>query len=308
MTTPHVVHEWRALGVRCRVASSSALDTVAVERVVESYEQQFSRFRPDSDLMMLNRRREARVSAALHQVLLVAREIAEWSQGLVVPSLAQLMNDIGYDRSFDEIAPVQSADISASVVPDWRGIQVQGRKVTLPAHVQVDVSGVAKGWIAQQLVAQLVPTNPIVLVQLGGDVVVAAPMTDPWCIAIDHPFASAPVAHIALAEGAVMTSSVYQRRWQRANRPVHHIIDPRSGIPAQSDVATATVIAADAAYAEAGAKVAVILGIRVGLAWLSARGLPALIVDHHGAVHTNDEWHPFVWPEPNTTTMNEVHL
>lgn len=290
------------------MASPNALDTVAVERVVESYEQQFSRFRADSDVMMLNRMRRMRVSAALHQVLLVARDIAEWSQGLVVPSLAQLMNDIGYDRSFDEMAHAQSDDISASVVPDWRGIQVQGRMVTLPPHLQVDVAGVAKGWIAQQLVTQLAPFNPTVLVQLGGDVVVAAPMTDPWCIAIDHPFVPTPVAHIALAEGAVMTSSVYRRRWQRANRPVHHIIDPRSGSPAHSDVATATVIAADAAYAEAGAKVAVILGVTAGLAWLSARGLPALIVDHAGGVHTNHEWQPFVWPEPNTITMNEVSI
>lgn len=307
MTAPHVVHEWRALGVHCRVASPHVIDTIAVERVVEAYEHQFSRFRADSELMMLNRMRRAQVSAALHQVLLVAREIAEWSQGLVVPSLAHLMNEIGYDRSFDTMTLTQSADISPSVIPDWRGIRVQGRTVTLPAHLHVDVAGVAKGWIAQQLVTQMASTNPALLVQLGGDVVVSAPINDPWCIAIDHPFDPAPVAHIALAEGAVMTSSVYRRRWQRANRPVHHIIDPRSGSPAQSDVATATVIAADAAYAEAGAKVAVILGVHDGLAWLSARGLPALIIDHAGTVHANPEWHPFVWPEITTTT-NEVHI
>lgn len=305
---PHVVHEWRALGVRCRVASPRAINAPAVEHLVESYEQQFSRFRADSELMILNRMRRVRVSAALHQVLLVAREIAEWSQGLVVPSLAHLMNEIGYDRSFDKMTLAQSADIWPSVVPDWRGIEVQGRLVTLPAQLHIDVAGVAKGWIAQQLVTLMAPTNPALLVQLGGDVVVAAPMNDPWCIAIDHPFDATPVAHIALAEGAVMTSSVYHRRWQRANRPVHHIIDPRSGGPAQSDVATATVIAADAAYAEAGAKVAVILGVHAGLTWLSARGLPALIIDHAGMTHTNREWQPFVWPDVTTTTPSEVHI
>jgi thiamine biosynthesis lipoprotein len=251
--------------------------------------------------------RRAHVSATLHQVLMVAREIAEWSQGLVVPSLAQLMHEIGYNRSFDAMTLRQPAETTAVVVPDWRGIQVRGRHITLPPHLHVDVAGVAKGWMAQQLVARLAPTNPVVLVQLGGDIVVAAPMNDPWCIAIDHPFAANPVAHIALAEGAVMTSSVYHRRWMRANRPVHHIIDPRSGSPAQSDVATATVIAADAAYAEAGAKVAVILGVHEGLTWLSARGLPALIVDHAGHVHTNEYWQPFVWPEVAPITTHEVH-
>lgn len=308
MTAAQYVHEWRALGVHCRVASTQEIDGPAVTRVVEGWEQQLSRFRPDSDLMVLNRMRRAHVSATVHQVLMVAREIAEWSQGLVVPSLAQQMHEIGYDRSFEFMKLQQSAEVTATVVPDWRRIQVHGRQVTLPAHLSIDMAGVAKGWMAQQLVSHLASTNPVVLVQLGGDIVVSAPMTDPWCIAIEHPFGETPVAHIALAEGAVMTSSVYRRRWKRANRPVHHIIDPRSGSPAQSDVATATVIAADAAYAEAGAKVAVILGVNAGLAWLSARGLPALIVDHAGQVHMNSAWHPFVWPEMETTSINEVHI
>lgn len=307
MTAPSHVHEWRALGVHCRVASPQAINGPAVTRAIEEWEQQLSRFRPDSDLMRLNRMRRTHVSATLHQVLLVSREIAEWSQGLVVPSLAQLMHEIGYDRSFDVMALAQSADVTAAVVSDWHGIEVRGRQVSLPANLHVDLAGVAKGWMAQQLVSRLAPTNPVVLVQLGGDIVVSAPMCDPWCVAIDHPFEAAPVAHIALAEGAVMTSSVYHRRWMRANRPVHHIIDPRSGSPAQSDVATATVIAADAAYAEAGAKVAVILGVHAGLAWLSARDLPALIVDHAGHVHTNEQWQPFVWSEMTTPTTNEVH-
>lgn len=277
-----------------------------VEQAVAQWEQQLSRFRTDSELMQLNRTRQAHVSAALHQVLLVARDIAIWSQGLVVPHLAQVMQEIGYDRSFDAQLMSTSVEASATTIPDWRGIRVQGRTVTLPADVYLDVAGVAKGWIAQQLMQRLLPTNPTVLVQLGGDIVTTAPYAAPWRIAIDHPFRDTPTTHIALAEGAVMTSSVYSRRWQRAGRPVHHIIDPRTGIPASSDVATATVISADAAYAEAGAKVAVILGVDAGLAWLSARELPALIVDHAGVAHTNEAWNPFVWPEQAQVIDDEV--
>ncbi len=308
MTRAEYVHEWRALGVHCRVAAIHPIDGDAIEQTVATWESQLSRFQSTSELMRLNRQRRAHVSATLHQVILVAREIAVWSQGLVVPSLAQVMYEIGYDRSFDAMPKHQSTMSSATVVPDWRGIHVQGRTVSLPADVQLDVAGVAKGWMVQRLVSQHTLTHPTLLVQLGGDIVVSAPVEDPWCIAIDHPFMPAPVAHIALAEGAVMTSSVYSRRWERAGRPTHHIIDPRSGSPAQSDVATATVIAADAAYAEAGAKVAVILGVDAGLAWLSVRGLPALVVDHAGVAHTNHEWHPFVWPDAAHVAPNEVFI
>lgn len=308
MTVPQCVHEWRALGVHCRVASTREIDVVVVEGIIAQWEAQLSRFREDSDVMRLNRMRRAHVSPVLHQIVLMAREIAAWSQGLVVPTMAHVMYEIGYDRSFDAIKRQQPDALRASIVPDWRGIQVQGRMVTLPAAVQLDVAGIAKGWMAQKLVELLQPTHPAVLVQLGGDIVATAPATDPWCVAVDHPFDAVPIAHIALAEGAVMTSSVYSRRWQRAGRPAHHIIDPRSGMPAQSDVATATVIAADAAYAEAGAKVAVILGVEAGLAWLSARNIPGLVVDHAGVVHTNAEWQPFVWADTADITRDEVAI
>ena len=93
------------------------------------------------------------------------------------------------------------------------------------------------------------------------------------------------------------TSSTYERRWQRAGQTIHHIIDPRSGLPAQSDVLTASVIATQAIYAEAAAKIIVLLGRAAGLAWVSRYGLPALVIDQSGNVHTNDAWVPFIWPE-----------
>ena len=298
------VHEWRALGVLCRVVSSAPCDTSAIEAQVAQYEQALSRFRPDSDLSRLNRQRHAHVSAILQQVLLAALEVAQWSQGLVVPSLGQHIADIGYDRSFATVAPVTADFVDASIVPDWRGIVVRGRDVTLPPQLKLDVAGVAKGWIAEQLVAQFTPSRGALLAQIGGDVAVSAPSeTLPWCIAIDHPLQTNPCGHIALFEGTVATSSTYERRWQRAGQTIHHIIDPRSGMPAQSDVLTASVIATQAIYAEAAAKMVVLLGRDAGFAWLHKYGLPGLVIDQSGNVHTNDAWLPFIWPEGNVSNV-----
>lgn len=303
MTKPFV-HEWRALGVLCRVVSNSPLDTVAIESQVEEWEQALSRFRPNSDLSRLNRQRHAHVSAPLQQVLLAALEVAQWSQGLVVPSLGQHIADIGYDQNFATVAPVTAAVVDAAIVPDWRRIVVRGRDVTIPPQMKLDLAGVAKGWIAEQLVALFTQPGGSLLAQIGGDVSVSAPSdTVPWCIAVDHPLQSTSCGNIALFEGTVATSSTYERRWQRAGQTIHHIIDPRSGMPAQSDVLTASVIATQAIYAEAAAKIIVVLGSAAGLAWVSRYALPALIIDQSGNVRTNDAWVPFIWSEGTTTDV-----
>ena len=94
------VYEWRAVGVHCRVVSSAPLALDALVQQVETWEQTLSRFRPDSELNRLNRQRRMRVSPTLHAVLLAAREVAQWSNGLVVPSLGQHISASGYDRTF----------------------------------------------------------------------------------------------------------------------------------------------------------------------------------------------------------------
>lgn len=293
-----VVHEWRAVGVLCRVVSSAPLDTTALMAQVEQWEQVLSRFRPDSELNRLNRLRRMRVSATLHAVLMAALAAAQLTHGLVVPSLGQHVNASGYDRTFADVPPVQSDPIDPLVVPDWRAITVNGYDVTLPPQLSLDVAGVAKGWMAERLLARFAPLHGRMLVQIGGDIAVAAPdAQSAWCVAVDHPFQTTPAGYIALFEGCVATSSVCERRWMRAGVPVHHIIDPRTSLPALSDVRTATVIARDAYVAEAAAKLVVLSGCHAGMAWLDAYGLPGLVIDDAGVTHMNVAWQPFIWPE-----------
>ncbi|MFM7677476.1 MAG: FAD:protein FMN transferase, partial [Roseiflexaceae bacterium] len=280
------MYEWRAVGVHCRVVSSAPLALDVLVQQVETWEQTLSRFRPDSELNRLNRQRRMRVSATLHAVLLAALEVAQWSNGLVVPSLGQHISASGYDRTFAAVPADQPSAIDPLVVPDWRAIVVNGRDVSLPPHLLLDLAGVAKGWMAARLVALYAPPHGRMLVQIGGDIAVTAPDAQAaWCVAVDHPFQAMPAGHIALFEGSVATSSVHERRWRRAGVPVHHIIDPRTSLPAVSDVATATVIAMDAHVAEAAAKVVLIMGRHAGLTWLTSHGLPGLVIDAGGVTH-----------------------
>ena len=286
------VHGWRAMGVDCKVVCPVTLDAQWFEDATAAYEQTFSRFRADSALRVLSRRGHGNVNADLQQLLLASLDIAYWTTGMVVPHLGAALEAIGYDRTYATIVP-NSSPIDVPHIPDWRHISVRGQAVSLPPGTQLDLNGVAKGWIAQRLAERT--AQPRVLVEIGGEVAVIAPADDPWCVAIDHPTAAEPLALLRLAVGTVATSSTRQRRWLRAGSVVHHIIDPRTALPAATDVVTASVIAHDGVYAEAAAKVCVLLGATRGAAWLTDRQLPGLIYTEDQHVLTTPFLDAFLW-------------
>jgi thiamine biosynthesis lipoprotein len=153
--------------------------------------------------------------------------------------------------------------------------------------VRLDLGGVAKGWAAGEALRRLAAAGPA-LVDAGGDIVVSGPMADgsAWPIAIDDPRApEGELGVLLLDHGAVATSGRDYRRWRQGGQERHHIIDPRTGQPAQTDVLTATAVAPDGITAEAAAKAALILGSAGGCAWIDAHpALAALLVLDDGRI------------------------
>jgi thiamine biosynthesis lipoprotein len=273
----------------------------------EAWERRLSRFRPDSELSRLNRSGGAstRVSPVLAEALGVALSAARLSGGLVTPTALAALEAAGYDRPFAELAPEIAGHSHAPLAPvDWRQLQLDptARTLVLPAGVRLDLGGTAKGWAAAEAARRLSSVGPA-LVDAGGDIVVSGPMADggPWPIAIANPFddAEGPLGVLQLAAGAVATSGRDHRRWRQGGEERHHLIDPRTGRPAHTDVLTATVVAGDAVSAETAAKVALILGSRDGMAWIEARpGLAALLTRADGRVlHSRSLAHVLAPPE-----------
>jgi len=150
----------------------------------------------------------------------------------------------------------------------------QARSVRLAEGVGLDFGGVAKGWAADETVARLSAFGPA-LMDAGGDIAISGPRQGetPWAIGVANPFfPDDALDNLLLPRRAgVATSGRDYRRWQRNGRWFHHILDPRTGRPAETDVLTATVLAPSAARAEVAAKVALILGSQAAMPWLAAR-------------------------------------
>jgi thiamine biosynthesis lipoprotein len=296
--------EFKAMGTRnlLFVETDHATRPPEMDRVrrwVRRIERRLSRFLPDSELCALNRAAGTpfRASSVLFEVMTLALDGARTTRGLVAPSLLGELERAGYDRTFKDVVarsrPVRRGRAVQHQAGATIGLDPERRSILLPPMCRVDLGGFAKGWTADQAALRLGRVAPA-LVEAGGDVAVSGPRQDgsPWLVPITGAAALDPVGGILemlrLERGGVATSGVDRRRWRGKDRWMHHIIDPRTGEPAKSDVLTATVIAQSASEAEIAAKALLILGSKKGLAWIERRPpLAALIVREDGRTITS---------------------
>jgi FAD:protein FMN transferase len=123
-------------------------------------------------------------------------------------------------------------------------------------------------------------------VNLGGDLraIGASPEPHGWVVEVDDPLATGATGMLALREGAIATSTRLRRAWERDGRVLHHLIDPRTGLPAESGLASVTVVAGEAWRAEVLAKSVFIAGAVEGRGLITGAGATGLFVDDDGRV------------------------
>jgi FAD:protein FMN transferase len=257
----------------------------------EEWEQVLSRFRLDSELSRLNARagENQAVSECIWQVLQVALQAEALTDGLVNPLILEALVQAGYDRTFDLIEAGLPSEVGylgyspaiagaewhmAYPLPPLSSILLDSAKrtVRIPVGMGLDFGGVAKGWAAQQAMTRLSTAGPA-LVSAGGDVAVSAPRRsgEPWRIGVEDPAQRDRYLEMLYVErGGVATSGRDHRHWQRAGAFQHHIIDPRTQLPAETDIMAVTVVASTVMRAEALAKAALIVGSDAALELLEA--------------------------------------
>ena len=301
--------EFHAMGSRMLAAIDS--DTVAAMQRLDSvpqwfqvWESRLSRFQSESELSELNRASGVpfQVSDVLWDALRASLRAAQFSDGLVSPTLTPWLEAAGYDRSFEAVADLAASPATVLAPPARVGTELRldarRRCVTLPVGCRLDLGGTAKGWAADRAARRLRPLGPC-LVDAGGDIAVYGPRLDGngWAVGVSDPFHPAESLELlGLTRGAVATSGRDYHRWIRQGASQHHIIDPRTGMPASTDVLTATVVASSTVEAESAAKVALILGSDAALEWLEEHPpLAGLLVLEDGTVRRSRRLSRYLW-------------
>jgi FAD:protein FMN transferase len=266
------------------------------QALVEDYERRFSRFLPESELSRLNAMagQWVQVSDELFELLALSKAYYEETAGLFDPSILPDLKRAGYDASFElvkskEDAP-QGEPRNSTSRHDFSGLELDAAKtrVRMPEGLEIDLGGIAKGWIVERAAVLLRQRGNAGAVSAGGDIFFSGVPGngEPWRVEIEDPREpDRTVAVVRVGEGAVVTSSVSKRTWSQAGHRRHHLIDPRTREPAETDWLSTTAIAPSADLAEAYAKAVLIGGKReIKRLILQRPQVSVLCVDYDGQV------------------------
>jgi thiamine biosynthesis lipoprotein len=248
-------------------------------------ERLWSRFRPDSDLTRLNMAEGAEVTVAPETLHLLDSLVAAWdvTAGAFDPTLLPALVAAGDVESRDDPAARTVLPASATWPGDPGGIvtdHARGR-AWLPRGTAIDAGGLGKGLAADLTVAAILAAGAEgAMVSVGGDLRVEGPAPHgAWSIGVEDPHDPARAGLVlALAAGGVATSTPAARRWRSAGHEHHHLFSPATGASAREGVASVTVAAASAAWAEAMTKVPFVRGAREGIAFLDHLAVAAFVV------------------------------
>lgn len=244
----------------------------AAERDLERREREWSRFRSDSALSRLNHDRVLSECPEMADVVTRALELRAETQGLFDPTLHDAIVEAGYDRTFEEIEAVRVANRPPAA--RWGGGEVSvcadTGTIRLAEGVRIDLGGIAKGYAADRAAELLAEFGPCV-VNLGGEVVARGAR---WPIGIETQGASRAVE---VSHGAVATSGVDRRRWATDKGMRHHVMDPRTGSSAQTDLVRVTVIDTDGARADAWATALLVAGRERAIRMMDQLGVAAIL-------------------------------
>jgi FAD:protein FMN transferase len=297
------VFDFSALGTGVRIVTSSptGIDAAreAVERELDAVDRAYSRFRPDSELAAVQRAAGAPVkaSALLIDAFTAALWAARETGGAVDPTLGAALRRLGYDRDFALIQDGGAlADPAPIAAPDWRliDVDVQASTVRIPEGIEIDLGATGKALAADRCAdAALQATGVGVLVSLGGDIAVAGPSpAEGWPVLVTDDHAASlgdPGQTVVVKSGGLATSSTTVRRWSRAGVEMHHIVDPRTGLPATSCWKTVSVTASSCVVANAYATAAIVWS-EDGPERLEKAGMAARLVRPDGSILKVGGW------------------
>lgn len=263
-----------------------------------TYERLFSRTIADSDIGRLNRAagEAVPIDACTAELLLAAKRYCAASAGAFDITVGPLIACWNFKEG--RIADLAKLHEAVSHV-GWQKLDVWAQcggnwfaRLADP-HAQVDLGGIAKGWIADALGRQLTTAGAEgALVNLGGNVLAVGSKPDgsPWRIGIREPRPSSDgpgILHVVeLERGSMVTSGAYERCFERDGIRYHHILDPKTGWPIEAPWAGVSVVADRSIDAEGFSTTLLALGLERGrtLAATHPEILQAYFVDWDGGV------------------------
>ncbi|TCC34714.1 MULTISPECIES: FAD:protein FMN transferase [Kribbella] len=289
MTASRTWNAWSCT-VRLTVDDPAVLGAACGElkALMDRVDKAASRFRPDSELSIVNTRAGALVpvSRLLVDLVDVSLVAAQLSGGAVDPTVGPAVIAAGYDADIEAVRRrFPQAPEDPTQIAGWQEVRLN-RKLALlgvPKDCALDLGATAKAWTADRA-ANVISKRYgcAVLVEIGGDLRAAGTPKKPWVITVAERAGDQGVL-VTLAHGGLTTSTRTVRRWQTPTGYGHHVIDPRTGRPAEGPYRTASVWAPTAVRANTFSTALIATG-DAAVGRLKLSGHPARLIADDGEV------------------------
>lgn len=241
-------------------------------QICRDYEKLFSRTLEGSEIYQINHAggKAVTVSDETAQLITLALEYCKLSDGAFDITLGEL-SDLWNVKENPGKIPESSAIKKAVENAGYNNVLISGNTVQLAnADVQLDLGGIAKGYVADQLKEYLIQEGiDHALINLGGNVLAVGgkPGNTAYNIGIQKPFdeTGEAITSAKISDESVVTSGIYQRYFKIKDRIYHHIINPKDGYPYNNDLLSVTIICDSSARADALSTICYALGYKQGM-------------------------------------------
>jgi len=233
------------------------------------YDALLSRTDKNSEIYKLNTREISTVSdetAALIAEGLYYGTLSGGAFDITIEPLAVLWNFTGDDP----VVPTAADVAAAREKVDYSAVSISGNTVQFANDsVRLDLGGIAKGYIADRVKEYLVSKGVTsAIINLGGNVLCIGGKTDTksFKIGIQYPFKEGSIASVTVSGLSVVTSGIYERYFEENGKLYHHLLDPKTGYPADNGLLSVTIIGANSSVCDALSTACFVLGVEKGSA------------------------------------------
>jgi thiamine biosynthesis lipoprotein len=264
-----------------------------IEKNVKDFEIKFSRFLDSSELSKLNKSTENKIYASKEMVKLlsIAKSFYKKTNKIFDPTILNILEEIGYDKSFEfikdhNLGKNSKKNTDSSVSFDDLKINTKDNTITKPKEMKLDLGGMGKGYIVDNIVKKLYSSNyNNFWISIGGDIFLSGKdeKGNDWEIGIQNPLKhDQDLLKIRCTNKntAIATSGITKRKWGDIKNKFHHIIDPRTKASVKNDILSVTVISNNTTKADIFAKTVLILGKEKGIEFINKKvGSECVLID-----------------------------
>jgi thiamine biosynthesis lipoprotein len=261
------------------------------ENEIEKLDNALRRGNSDSEIYKVNAEKSAKVSDETAALVQDALDICESTDGAFDISIAPVMDLWGfYTKDFyvpnnDELA----AELEKV---NYKNITVEDNTISVSENSQLDLGGIAKGYLSNRIM-EIFTQDGVTsgIISLGGNVQTLGKKIDgsDWKVAIQNPDDETYIGGLAISDMAVITSGGYQRYFEQDGVIYHHIINPKTGYPAESGVKSVSIVSDNGTLADGLSTALFVMGLDEGIKyWSEHDGIDIVFVTDDNSIYITE--------------------